>query len=96
MIGKSQIEEYIKDYQVVFQMEDGLVEVCDGKDSPLYPSLRDALYETDTISVVSKNEMLNTSFHDLVMWSAESDALVLFESNCLVCIPKKDVKALNS
>lgn len=93
-IDKDTLIGYINQNQVAWQKWDGLIEVSHDATSPNYPEISDAVAKCDRFKVVSPNEMLNTSFHDLTEWSTEDDVLVLGDEEILLCVPGHEFEKL--
>lgn len=93
-IDKDTLIDYINQNQVAWQKWDGLIEVSHNATSPNYPEISDAVDKCDRFKVVSPNEMLNTSFHDLTEWSTEDDVLVLGDEEILLCVPGHEFEKL--
>lgn len=93
-IDKDVLIGYINLNQVAWQKWDGLIEVSNDATSPNYPEISDAVDKCERFKVVSRNEVLNTSFHDLTEWSTEDDVLVLGDEEILLCIPGHEFENL--
>ena len=93
-IDKDILISYINQNQVAWQKWDGLIEVSNNATSPDYPEISGAVDLCKVFNVVSRDEMLNTSFHDLAEWSTEDDVLVLGDSNMLLCFPAHEFEKL--
>ena len=76
---------------LAFQEIDNLLETTDEGTERLIQLLKEA----DNLSIVSREDMLESAYDELAQWSIESDTLILADSGVLICLPEELMKELN-
>lgn len=88
-IEKLRLKEYIAKEQFAWHEWDGVMNFTQGCDTPDYKEAVNAVPSCNNYQVITRSEMLDTSFHDLAEWSrGDNDVLVLGDDSVLICIPK--------
>lgn len=72
---------------IVFQYADSLVE--SGEKGRMEQLVN--MIQNSKIEIVTKQEALDTVFHELADWSTESDVLIYLSEGAMICTPKSDV-----
>ena len=91
MIDKEKFLNYVKENQIVWQPSDGLIETGNGSDFSDIIDVVKAIEESSDFEIVSRNQMLEGTFHDLAEWSTATDVLILVSDDMLVCVPKHEI-----
>ena len=72
---------------IVFQYADYLIESGEkGEMEQLANTIQNS-----KIEIVTKQEALDTVFHELADWSTESDILLYLSEGAMICIQKSDI-----
>lgn len=75
---------YIQNNEVVYQFEDGLIEVSHGGKEDETVELLEFINKDSNVIQVSKAEMIDSNFVDIVEWSHENDVLYLVDDVLLI------------
>ena len=96
-IDKKILGKYICQNQIAWQKWDGLIEISHSIGSPSYDELS-ALWGkmSEEFAVVTRDEILDTSFSQLAERSTENDVLILAGDEVLLCIPKFEYEKLSA
>ena len=88
-INNIKLSEYIANEQLVWQNWDGLIDFTPSVGFVEYDRAKREILSPKSYRLVSREQMLNTNFHDLAEWSrSENDVLLLGDDAVLICIPK--------
>lgn len=92
---KDNLQQYIKDNEVVYQEYEGLIEVSNVVETENRDNLLKALNTNPVVQTYKKDDQfIAEDFQELNNWSKEDDVLFLLSPvGILICIPQKEVEA---